>query len=327
MNNPLVSVIVPIYNVERYLDQCIESIICQTYDNLEIILVDDGSPDNCPVMCDEWAKKDERIRVIHKENGGVSAARNTALDRMNGEFVTFVDSDDWIDADLVSSLVLLCEEHNADAAISGFYFEYTDGTAEALETEFAIYQDDEIITKYLLDKIRPEACGKMMKSKLLSDGVRYDSELKYGEDLKFNYEVLKKADRICVLGECKYHYLQNSGSSSTTPIMTDARAVYWKSLIEMAEEQRSSKENFDAAVWRFTVSVFAVLSRVLQVNAFREKYYDCIVEAILSYRSDILSNPYLSKKHKLSVIFLSFSRKLFYHLYLIIRRFCYEKHN
>ncbi len=321
MNNPIVSVIVPVYKTQKYLDKCIESIISQTYSNLEIILIDDGSPDNCPLICDEWAKRDDRIRVIHKKNGGVSAARNTAIDVMNGEYVTFVDSDDWIDDDLIENLLLLCEGHNADAAISDFYFESADGTAETLKTEFAVYNNDEIVTNYLLDKIRPEACAKLIKSKLLADGVRFDCELKYGEDLKFNYEILKKADKICLSGECKYHYLQNSGSSSTTPVMTDARAVYWKSLIEIAEEQRGSKVNFDAAIWRFTVSVFAVLSRVLQVKEFREKYYDIIADAVINYKSDILANPYLSKKHKFMVIFLTISRKLFYHSYLIIRRF------
>lgn len=327
MSNPLISVIVPVYKAQKYLDKCVESIINQTYDNLEIILVDDGSPDNCPQMCDEWAKKDTRIKVIHKENGGVSQARNAALDIMKGEFFTFVDSDDWIDDDFIEHLISLCADNDYDFAAAGFYFESTDGSCDALKAEFAEYKGDEIITNYLLDKIRPEACGKLLKSRLIADGVRFDSELKYGEDLRFNYEILKKAGKICLSGECKYHYLQNSGNSSTTPVMTDARAVYWKSLIVMAEEQRNSKENFNAAIWRFTVSIFAVLSRVLRVKEFREKYYDTIVDAVLKYKSDILANPYLSKKHKLMVIFLAFSRKLFYHLYLIIRRPDYEKHN
>ena len=100
MNEPLVSVIVPVYKVEKYLDKCIESIVGQTYENLEIILVDDGSPDNCPTMCDEWAQKDSRIKVIHKENGGLSSARNAGLDACTGDYIGFVDSDDWIEPDM-----------------------------------------------------------------------------------------------------------------------------------------------------------------------------------------------------------------------------------
>lgn len=97
MNDPLISVIVPVYKVEKYLDECVESIVNQTYRNLEIILVDDGSPDNCPQMCDDWAKRDARIRVIHKENGGLSSARNAGLDVCTGEYISFIDSDDWLE--------------------------------------------------------------------------------------------------------------------------------------------------------------------------------------------------------------------------------------
>ena len=101
---PLISVIVPVYKVEPYLDRCVQSIVNQTYKNLEIILVDDGSPDHCPAMCDAWAEKDSRIRVIHKENGGVSTARNAGINIAKGAFFTFVDSDDWIDRDALQLL-------------------------------------------------------------------------------------------------------------------------------------------------------------------------------------------------------------------------------
>ena len=104
MKEKLISVIIPIYKVEQYLDECVESIIKQTYKNLEIILVDDGSPDGCPQMCDEWARKDERIRVVHKKNGGLSSARNAGLDVATGEYVSFVDSDDFIATDALRSL-------------------------------------------------------------------------------------------------------------------------------------------------------------------------------------------------------------------------------
>ena len=97
MSSELISIIVPVYKVEKYIDRCVESIINQTYKNIEIILVDDGSPDNCPKICDEWAKKDKRIRVIHKENRGVSSARNVGIDVAKGKYIGFVDSDDYIE--------------------------------------------------------------------------------------------------------------------------------------------------------------------------------------------------------------------------------------
>ena len=126
MQDALVSVIVPVYKVEKCLDECLKSIVGQTYKKLEIILVDDGSPDNCPAMCDLWAQKDGRIKVIHKPNGGLSSARNAGLDISCGNFVMFVDSDDWIDESTVQSLLAISED--ADIIMCGFSIEYEDGT-------------------------------------------------------------------------------------------------------------------------------------------------------------------------------------------------------
>ena len=109
-NQSLISVIVPVYKVEQYLDKCVESIVNQTYRNLEIILVDDGSPDNCPAMCDGWAKRDYRIKVIHKANGGLSDARNAGVAVASGEFIGFVDSDDWVAQDYIEYLLSLLQE-------------------------------------------------------------------------------------------------------------------------------------------------------------------------------------------------------------------------
>ena len=116
-SQPKISVIVPVYKVENFLDRCVESIVGQTYENLEIILVDDGSPDNCPAMCDGWAEKDSRIRVIHKENGGVSSARNAALDIATGDYIGFVDSDDWIEPEMYSSLIQQISESGKHIAL------------------------------------------------------------------------------------------------------------------------------------------------------------------------------------------------------------------
>ena len=120
MDNLLISVIVPVYNTEKYLGRCVDSIINQTYTNLEIILVDDGSPDNSPAICDEYAKKDQRIKVIHKENGGLSSARNAGLDIAKGDFISFIDSDDWVEKDLFEVLVSLYGKTQAEIIASSF---------------------------------------------------------------------------------------------------------------------------------------------------------------------------------------------------------------
>ena len=121
-----ISVIIPIYNVHAYLGKCVESIISQTYGELEIILVDDGSPDDCPVLCDAWALKDKRIKVIHKKNGGLSDARNAGIEMAQGEYILFVDGDDYIAPYMCEHLLAALEDSGADMAECSFYWEYTD---------------------------------------------------------------------------------------------------------------------------------------------------------------------------------------------------------
>ena len=112
MDNELISIVIPIYNVEKYIEKCLDSVIKQTYKNIEIILVDDGSPDNCGKICDSYANNDKRIQVIHKENGGLSDARNVGIERANGKYITFVDSDDYIELDYIEYLYTLIKKYN-----------------------------------------------------------------------------------------------------------------------------------------------------------------------------------------------------------------------
>ena len=118
MNNPLISVIIPVYNVKEYLKRCIDSVLIQTYKNMEIILVDDGSPDKCPQICDEWAKKDERIIVVHKENGGLVSARKMGISVATGEYIGYVDGDDWIESEYLEKQMIAIRETGADVVIS-----------------------------------------------------------------------------------------------------------------------------------------------------------------------------------------------------------------
>ena len=145
MNEPLVSVIVPVYKVGKYLDKCVESIVGQTYKNLEIILVDDGSPDNCPAMCDKRAERDSRIKVIHKQNGGVSSARNVGIDAAQGEFIGFVDSDDWLEPDMYDCIVKNALEYNADISRCGYFVDWSDHTSYVGSTEKKINLPDSLL--------------------------------------------------------------------------------------------------------------------------------------------------------------------------------------
>lgn len=213
MCKPLVSVIVPCYNVELYLPKCIDSILNQTYQNLEVWLVDDGSPDRCGEICDEYAKKDTRIKVIHKKNGGLADARNVALDVMKGEYVVCVDSDDYISSTHIEGLYHLIEKHGADVSVNTFCSFYEgsspnpspkstkDWVLDGLHaTEMMFYQEHFDNT----------AWGKMYKASLF-DGIRYPKGLLF-EDLPTTYRLLLKANKVAFNDEQSYFYLLRSDS-------------------------------------------------------------------------------------------------------------------
>lgn len=206
-DTPLISVIVPVYKVEPYLRKCLDSIIGQTYRNLEIILVDDGSPDNCGAICDEYAAQDKRIRVIHQENGGVSAARNTGLAAATGEWIGWVDSDDWIEPDMYRCMLEKAQSCGADIAVCG-RAEVAQGRliprcweTEALldrEAALELLLEDGQMQNYLWDKLwRRE----------LYDGITFPVGRSF-EDIAVLYRLFLRSQRVLVLPQMMYYYLQ-----------------------------------------------------------------------------------------------------------------------
>ena len=304
-----ISVIVPVYNVEKYLNKCVESIVNQTYTNLEIILVDDGSPDNCPQMCDEWAKKDNRIKVIHKKNGGLSSARNAGLGMVSGAYVTFVDSDDWIDNDALEKMLRSAHKNKADIVSAGFYFETLECTHNQILTEQS-YMDNDIVINLLMDNIRPEVCGKLYRFRLICD-LRFDENIKYAEDLPFNFNIMLNAQRFYGMNACCYHYLQSSENSITSSYITDARATSWKMFDTIFDKCKGDSKLEDASIYRFTTYTFAVLSRVMAVESYSEKYFNEITSALLSNKVAIQNNEFMPKKYKIAINLLAFNKMLF----------------
>ena len=149
----LITIVVPIYNVEEYLNKCIETILCQTYENIEILLIDDGSTDNCGNICDLYAKKDSRVKVIHKENGGLSDARNTGIEAANGKYICFIDSDDYISPIFIETLYNLCKENNTKISQCSFNIVYdNNGKSEEAEQEVNIYTSEEMVKNLYNEK-------------------------------------------------------------------------------------------------------------------------------------------------------------------------------
>lgn len=189
-----ITVIIPVFKVEQYLDRCVKSVVNQTYENLEIILVDDGSPDFCPQQCDLWSKKDSRIHVIHKDNGGLSSARNAALDIARGKYIYFLDSDDFITRNAMEVLISAMSENEADIVSSAFT-EVPDGVEDNIEDisaecVFLTYSN----IAFYSQKISNHACGKLYDARLFQD-IRYPLNRNY-EDIATTYKVYDKAKKV-----------------------------------------------------------------------------------------------------------------------------------
>lgn len=208
----LISVIVPIYNVEPYLDRCIRSIVEQTYTNLEIILVDDGSPDNCPAMCDAWAAKDSRIKVIHKENGGLSDARNAGLAMASGELISFIDSDDWIEPTFYEKLWEAMQTSGAEIAACATKFVAEDG--QVLRIRQAAWEPVgriEALRRLVLEDGIYQTVWNMLYRREVVEGMTFEKG-KHNEDEFWTYRVLDRIERLATVNEPLYNYRQRGTS-------------------------------------------------------------------------------------------------------------------
>ena len=215
----LVSIIVPIYNSKDFLDRCITSLVTQSYKNLEILLIDDGSTDNSGEICDEWQKKDYRIRVFHKENGGVSSARNIGLKSCKGEYVAFVDCDDFVKQNYVEVLLNSVVENKCDMAIINLIEKYRDST----EKEIKFSTEKKLLNRYdFLDNITNKngyqgySCNKIFSKKIIDENnLIFDENIYYSEDLLFVVKFAEKAEKIYYeFDENLYYYCINEQSST-----------------------------------------------------------------------------------------------------------------
>lgn len=240
MTHPLVSIIVPIYNVEKYLKRCVDSLLAQSYSNLEIILVDDGSPDNCPVICDDYAERDHRVKVIHKPNGGLSDARNVGIAISKGEYITFVDSDDYVASDCIDTFIISAMQNNADIVCAGLEIVDGDGlTYDYRKTDYPFsITGIEAVRKLFRDEYPFNfSCGKLYHRELW-DNVSFPKGRLY-EDIATTYRVFSKASKIVCLVETLYYYEQGRPGNITSELNSE-RAVtsYWHGCLNAIDRIR-----------------------------------------------------------------------------------------
>lgn len=215
----IISIIIPVYNAEAYLDRCVESLVCQTYKDLEIILVDDGSRDVSPTLCDHWMQKDGRILALHRPNGGAAAARNTGLDKASGEYVMFVDADDYVDSRLCEMLVdELQNRQDVDCALCGLAYVDDHGTVgepQRVEQGIVLSGMDAIRDRYVFDRNRLNIVvpwGKIFRREIW-DGLRFTDGLYY-EDLDIMPYLYARCGKVSCIPDIGYFYYQREGSCS-----------------------------------------------------------------------------------------------------------------
>lgn len=217
MNNPKISIIVPVYNVEIYINECVNSILNQTFRDFELILVDDGSSDDCGRICDIYGERDTRVRVIHKENGGLSSARNTGLEVCKGEYVIFIDSDDYIENNTLQYSYDLVIDNKADAVIFGMRSFYEDNNKVEIDTSkpnIEVLNSKEAIKKYLSYEIKGYSWNRLVKKDIiLNNKIFFPEGIKY-EDIYPTFKTLSKCNKIVLTNCVLYNYRQRRGSLS-----------------------------------------------------------------------------------------------------------------
>lgn len=275
-----ISVIIPIYKVEQYIDECVESIIKQTYKNLEIILVDDGSPDGCPQMCDEWARKDERIRVVHKKNGGLSSARNAGLDVATGEYISFVDSDDFIALDALQNLYDRFLESEGIGIVSGMIYRYQDGKTCNFKQDW-ILKDEKIISAkdFLLEAMSQKTSytvwNKLYKREILN-GVRFRVG-RNNEDTLFMYDLGKRMRGMDVsmveIPKYVYYYRYREDSICTTSKVPLAIDVLGNLELMMHDCEKSATQLHEVLYEQYAKTLFVFVDSLLLNPVWEPLYF------------------------------------------------------
>ena len=307
----MISVIVPVYNVEKYLERCVKSIVAQTYKDLEILLIDDGSTDKSGKMCDDFQQTDSRIKVFHKQNGGLSDARNYGIEHSAGEFISFVDSDDYIDEKMLETLHRLITENDADLAVCSAMdvFEGKEVTQVKEIKEFNLNKVESY--KYMLrgDGI-PSACNKLYKRQTVGD-VRFPVGKLY-EDGFFTPQILKKVEKTAVTSKPMYYYFRRADSITTKPFRKgdlDVIEAYDKCVKQVKE---LCPEALPYAEFRYRNAYFNVLDKMLMRDDCKEiPEYKQVVKYLKKHTVQIVKDPGFGKMRRIAAVALKFSVPLY----------------
>lgn len=273
--NPLVSVIVPVYKAEKYMRKCIDSILGQTLQDIEVLLVDDGSPDESGRICDEYAGKDTRVRVFHKENGGVSSARQMGLDNAVGKYLIHADPDDWTEKDMLEELYHAAEEAKADMVICDFFWESGKSSSVCRQQPPAL-DSDSVLTS-LFQGLHGSCWNKLVRTELFRKyDVGFKDGLSFCEDLMINARLLRNPLRVAYLNKPFYHYVQHVNQNSISRSYSQTVFEYDKALAKaLAEVVKGTKAEHAAEIYMQTMAVQrAFFSGYFTSGEFKDRFYE-----------------------------------------------------
>lgn len=314
MEKELISVIVPVYNVEAYLDECVNSILEQTYKNLEIILIDDGSTDNSGKMCDEYAARDKRIRVIHKKNGGQAEAKNRGLDICTGDFITFVDSDDYVDKEYIDYMYNLLKKYNVDISYCKWRFVFFNGKLEKEEKHLNEYvETQKMFFENLLYCRRAVGQWSYLYKREIFDNLRYREGIIF-EDSDLSYKLINKCDRIAGSNNQLYFYRLRQGSTTNSEFDTKKMK-----LIEVSEEMCNSilsvyPDLKKAAASKMVWAVYSTLNQLYKSKNIDRSLEKEILDTGKLYENTVLKDQNAPKMNKFGIM----SRRLGRRFYMLL---------
>ena len=303
MNKPLISIVIPVYNTEKYLEKCLESVINQTYKNLQIILVDDGSVDRSADICDAYALKDDRIEVIHQENKGNSSARNAGIARIRGDYVGFVDSDDWIHPGMYEHLLDILLRYNADISTIETVKVTSEIDEENVRQEKVCIQTlsqeeyARIFFKMGTQKIAYYVYDKLYKREIVQNEC-FDNRFLIGEDVIVSYKFLMEARKIVISNQIMYYYRQMSGITSKWNEKQLKLVEVWDEVGKITKQYNAEKYQYYVEVNQARIN-FTILTELAVRGEYRNpKYSDCIKKLLIELkrnkkmllRSDIVIN-------------------------------------
>lgn len=328
---PLLSVIIPVYNVEKYLDECVTSVVNQTYQNLEIILVDDGSPDRCGEMCDNWAAKDGRIKVIHKQNQGLGFARNSGIDAATGDYMAFLDSDDYVEQSMYEKLMMKAIETDSDIVVSGYNIQNSDGTFDAI-SDFGVektFEKDEILQLSLdfvihkgnLSSRYEIACRSVFRRKTITTKFLSEREI-VSEDYHYQIAATLCASKVTFIQDYLFNYRYNSSGLSK-----NFSFEKFKKSQKLLEEVNKLYKPFNLShTGDFVVlmSTFTTIKTIfaLPLSDMQRKHY--IREMAHNNVWKSVSIPYSDMTIKEKIIYFSMKTKMYRLLFWIMKlNYCF----